>query len=196
MPANLPGDTMRQVWRTAMFVACLCLGGSIQAGEDGSSRAWFFSTATLEVSTTPETWCSFVTEASAEEAANGERFAPWESGLMRYRANAIDSIMIMSQSQDSYVEDTYTFARDLTVAQVVRKGHYVEDPFATATFRPDSRGRLRMTGESRRALRSWQHTTYFFEWPLYATFSEIPFAGLIGLEPGISVSEACQEIRR
>ena len=187
---------MRLASRAATFAVCVCLFHPGQAAPNDPSQAWFYSTASLEVSAAPETWCSFVTEASAKAAENSERFEPWESGWLRYRGNAIDSIMIMSQSQDSYVEDTYAFASDLTVAQVVRKGHYVDDPFATATFRPDSHGRLRMTDESRSALRSWRHTTYFFDWPLYATFAEIPFAGLIGMERGISVSETCQEISR
>ena len=118
-----------------------------------------------------------------------------ESGWLRYRGNAIESLMIMSQSEDAYVEDTYTFGPDLAVKEVVRRGHYVADPFATATFRPDDSGHLEMAAESRRALDSWEHTTYFLEWPLYATFSEIPFAGLIDMKPVISVSEACQESR-
>lgn len=137
-------------------------------------------------------WCSFVTEASAKDAANSERFESVESGWLRYRGNAIESLMIMSQSEDAYVDDTYTFGPDMFVKEVVRRGHYVTDPFATATFKPDDSGRLSMTAESRRALQSWEHTTYFLEWPLYATFSEIPFASLIDMKPGITVSEACQ----
>ncbi len=179
-----------------MLTACLCVNGSGHAESDGPSQAWFYSTTTLRPSTTPEVWCSFVTEVSAEAAANSERFEPTESGWLRYRSNVIDSLMIMSQSEDAYVEDTYTFGHDLTVTQVDRKGHYVDDPFARATFKPDIRGRLTMTDESRRELRSWEHTTYFLEWPLYASFSEIPFAGLISMEPNISVSEACQETKR
>ena len=147
---------MHQIARLAMIGACLCLSGSCRAGpegpSDGPGQAWFYSNTTLEVSTAPETWCSFVTDASAKAAANSERFDPWESGWLRYHGRVIDSIMIMSQSEDSYVEDTYTFARDLSVAQVARKGHYLDDPFANATFRPDSHGRLRMTEESRDAL--------------------------------------------
>jgi hypothetical protein len=101
--------------------------------------------------------------------------------------------MVMSQSEDAYVEDSYTFGPDRAVKKVVRRGHYVDDPFVTATFGPDRRGHLQMTQESRRALKSWQHTTYFLEWPLYETFSEIPFSALINMKPSISVSEACQQ---
>jgi hypothetical protein len=178
-----------------MLTACLCLSGSCRAEPDGTSQAWFYSTVSLRPSTNPELWCSFVTEASAEAAANSDRFEPTESGWLRYRGDVIESLMVMSQSEDAYVEDTYTFGQDLTVTQVDRKGHYVDDPFARATFKPDSDGRLAMTDESRSALRSWQHTTYFLDWPLYATFSEIPFAELIAMEPDISVSEACHQTK-
>lgn len=134
-----------------------------------------------------------MTDASAHAAANSERFEPGESGWLRYRGNAIDSLMIISQSEDAYLEDTYTFGPDLVVTEVVRRGHYVTDPFATARFGPDDKGHLNMAAESRRALKSWKHTTYFFEWPLYSKFSDMPFAGLISIKPDIAVSETCKE---
>jgi hypothetical protein len=126
---------------------------------------------------------------------NSDRYEPTESGWLRYRGTAIQSLMVMSQSEDAYVEDSYTFGRDLAVKEVVRRGHYVEDPFVRVTFKPDSKGHLRMTAQSRRALKAWQHTTYFLDWPLYPTFAEIPFAGLIHTKPSISVSKACQKTK-
>jgi hypothetical protein len=136
-----------------------------------------------------------VTEAGAEAAVESGRFQAVESGWLRYRGNTIDNLVIISQSEDSYLEDTYTFGPDLAVKEVVRRGHYLVDPFVTATFRPDHSGQLRMTAESRQVIRSWEHETYFFEWPLYTAFSEIPFAGLIGRSPSVTVSEACHETR-
>lgn len=187
---------MRFVLALVPTLLCACVA-ELASAASGPRQAWFYSTTTLRASiTTPVVWCSFVTEESAKAAENSERFEPVESGWLRYRGNAIESLIVMSQSEDAYVEDAYTFGPDLAVKEVIRRGHYVNDPFATATFRPDDGGRLHMTPESRRALESWEHTTYFLGWPLYATFSEIPFAGLIDIKPGISVSEACQEIRR
>jgi len=174
---------------------CASIPAQSASAASGTREAWFYSTTSLRTSAAPVLWCSFVTDASAKAAENSDRFEPVESGWMRYRGDAIESLTVMSQSEDAYVEDSYTFGPDLAVKQVVRQGHYVSDPFATATFRPDARGRLHMTAQSRRALQSWKHTTYFLEWPLYATFSEIPFAGLIKTKPVISVSEACREVR-
>jgi hypothetical protein len=142
-------------------------------------------------------WCSFVTDASAEAAAQSDRFWYVESGWLRYRGNTIEILMVIANSEDSHVEDSYTFGPDLAVNEIVRKGHSGSDPFVTATFRPDDSGRLNMTAESTRALQSWrqEHATFFLDWPRYATFSEIPFAGLIHMKSGISVSEACQETK-
>jgi len=187
---------MRLTTRTFVLAACLCLASSCQANSGRLSEAWFVSTTSLGATpSVPVTWCSFVTQVDAEGAVDSGRFGPVESGWLRYRDNAIDSLVIFSQSEDAYLEDTYTFGPDLAVEEVVRKGHYFDDPFVTATFRPDDSGHLSMTAASRQALRSWEHTTYFFEWQLYAAFSEIPFAGLIGRTPSITVSEACLETR-
>jgi hypothetical protein len=186
-------DVMRLRTLFAVLL-CACIAAQFASAAPGSRQAWFYSTTDLRSSTAPVTWCSFVTKASAEAAANGDRFTPVESGSLRYRGNAIESLTIMSQSEDAFVEDRYTFGPDFAVKQVARRGHYVSDPFATATFRPDGRGRLRMTADSRRRLRSWKHTTYFLEWPLYETFAQIPFAGLIRIKPSIAVSEACRQV--
>ena len=188
-------DVMRFAFAIVCTLLCASLPAGIASATVESRQAWFYSTTTLQPTTNPVTWCSFVTEASAKAAENSERFEPVESGWLRYRGNAIESFMIFSQSEDSYVEDSYTFGPDLAVKEVVRRGHYVSDPFATATFRPDKNGHLTMTAESSGALKSWAHTTYFFGWPLYTTFSEIPFAGLINMKSGITVSEACQETK-
>lgn len=138
-----------------------------------------------------------MTEASAKAAANSDRFWHVESGWVRYRGDAVESLMVISQSEDSHVEDSYTFGPDLAVKEVVRQVRYIGDPFVTATFRPDESGHLNMTAESRRALQSWEreHATYFLGWPLYATFSEIPFAGLIDMKSDITVTEACRETK-
>lgn len=189
-------DVMRFPLAIVPLLLCACIPTEVASAPPGPRQAWFYSTTPLQASNNaPVVWCSFVTEPSAKAAANSERFESVESGWLRYRGNAIVSLVVMSQSEDAYVEDTYTFGRDLAVKEVVRRGHYVTDPFVTATFKPDDNGHLRMTAESRRALGSWKYTTYFLEWPLYATFTEIPFTGLIHTKPAFSVSEACQESR-
>jgi hypothetical protein len=184
---------MRFVLTLVPTLVWACVPAEVPSAPSAPRQAWFYSTTTLRASTAPVLWCSFVTEANAKAAENSERFEPVESGWLRYRGNTIEILKVMSQSEDAYVEDTYTLGPHLAVRKVVRRGHYVSDPFVTATFRPDGSGHLQMTAESRHALESWKHTSYFLEWPLYATFSEIPFAGLIDVKPSISVSEACLE---
>lgn len=125
-----------------------------------------------------------------------QRFTSVESAWLQLRGDTITKLVVFSQSEDAYVEDTYTFGANLTVKEVVRRGHYYSDPFVSARFRPDAKGTLEMTPESQRALRSWKHTTYFFEWPLFTKFSQLPFAGLVKLKPRITVTNGCQTIRR
>jgi len=191
--------TQSAVMRFVPTLFLTLVGACVQADAASASsvrrQAWFYSTTPLRASSAPVLWCAFVTEGSAKAAANSDRFEPTESGWIRYRGGAIESLMVMSQSEDAYVEDSYTFGPDLGLKKVVRTGHYVGDPFVTATFRPDGRGHLQLTEDSRRALKSWQHATYFLEWPLYETFSKIPFSALIVTKPSIRVSEACRQTK-
>jgi len=191
-------DKMRFALALVSTLLCACIPAGVASAASKSRQAWFYSNTTLQASTTPLLWCSFVTEASAEAAVKDDRFWYVESGWMRYRANVIESLTVITNSEDSHVEDSYTFGPDLAVTKIVRRGHSTSDPYVTATFRPNGSGHLDMTVESARALRTWrrEHSTFFLDWPRYATFSEIPFAGLIHMKPGISVAEACQETKR
>jgi hypothetical protein len=183
----------------ALVSTLLCAGAPAEAASaaSGSKEAWFFSNTTLRVSTNPLLWCAFVTDASATAATKDDRFWYVESGWLRYRGKAIESFMVITNSEDSHVEDSYTFGPDLAVTKIVRTGHSSGDPYVTATFRPDAGGHLNMTVESRRSLEAWrkEHATFFLDWPRYATFAEIPFAGLIHMKSGITVSEDCQETK-
>ena len=157
---------MRFVLTLVLTLVWSCIPAETASASSAPRQAWFYSTTTLRASAAPVIWCSFVTARSAKAAVNSDRFEPTEAGWLRYRDRGIESLMVMSQSEDAYVEDSYTFGRDLAVKEVVRRGHYVEDPFVRVTFKPDSKGHLRMTAQSRRALKAWQHTTYFLDWPL------------------------------
>jgi hypothetical protein len=172
--------------RALFFAACLCVAISCHARLDSSGQAWFYSDVTSK------RWCSVVKDTSAEAFANSGRFDGGESGWLRYRGGVINSIVIMLQSEDAYVEDTYTFGPDLTIKKVVRRGHYVGDPFISAVFKPDGRMQLKMIPRSQKAVQSWGQTQeiYFFDWPIYSTFSQIPFAGLISTKP-VSVFKTC-----
>jgi hypothetical protein len=136
-------------------------------------------------------WCAFTNRASAKTAAGGERFDPEESAWLEYGGDAPVTLVVTLQSDDAYVEDSYSFAPDWSVTKVVRKGHYIDDPTFTATFLPDAAGRLRMTDRSAEAGRNWDHETYFLEWDMHGSFAELPFARLIDTTQGISVSANC-----
>ena len=177
---------MRLGSRTLFFAAYLSMAASSHARLDSSGQAWFYSEAASK------RWCSFVKGTSAEAAANSGRLDSAESGWLRYRGGVVESIVITLQSEDAYVEDTYTFGPNLIVKEVVRRGHYVRDPFISTVFKPDARMQLKMIPRSQKAVHSWGQTqeTYFFDWPIYSAFSQIPFAGLISTRP-VSVSEIC-----
>jgi hypothetical protein len=155
------------------------------AEADGKRQAWF-----LQDNETGQ-WCAFTAEASARAAEDGERFDFRESGWLEFGGDAPLAVKVTSQSEDAYVEDTYSFAPDMRVSQVVRKGHYWDDPFFTATYRLDDAGNLRRTAESVEAGKTWQHTTYFLDWSMYRSFAELPFAALIETQPRVSVSANC-----
>lgn len=183
--------------RTAALLACFMVGTSCHAQTAPHRQVWFYSDLSVDAEGgAPETWCAFQTADDAKAAAKSDRFTSDESGWLQYRGDTITKLVVFTQSEDSYVEDTYTFGPSFTIKDVVRRGHYYSDPFVSARFRPDAKGHLKMTQESRRALRSWKHTTYFFEWPLYETFSEFPFSGLIKLNPRIKVTNGCRTLRR
>jgi hypothetical protein len=188
---------MQRSTTIAIVATAFSMGSWCDAQTVPLRQVWFYSDRQLETgSATPETWCSFLTKQSADAAAKSDRFEAVESGWLQYRGDTITRLMITSQSEDAYVEDTYVLAPDFTVKEVVRRGHYYSDPFVTARFQPDAKGELKMTPASRRALKSWKHTTYFFEWSFYATVSEMPFASLIQLKPHISVLKGCRTITR
>lgn len=153
-----------------------------------SGQAWFYA------NTASHRWCSYVTNASAEAAAKGVEVDASRSGWLRYSGGRIVSIVVTSQSEDAYVEDTYIFNSDLTVKELVRRGHYVDDPFITAVFKPVGQGKLRMSPHSRKTIRRLgkRQATYFLDWPTFPNFSSLPFASLIRTRPVIRVLETCQ----
>jgi hypothetical protein len=178
--------------RSAALFLAINLALSSAAHASTERQAWFYSSGDLRRGI--DRWCSFVTKGSADAAAKSDEFDGYESAWMRYRGNRIVQLIVSSQSEDAYVEDTYTFGPDLSLKQLVRRGHYISDRFISAVFTPDDRMRLRMTPQSRRLVGRWgkRHATYFFDWPIYPSFSKLPFAGLIRTKPSISVSQSCQ----
>ena len=166
-------------------LAVLGLASACQAQPGEIGHAWFVRN--LET----KQWCAFVDEARAALAAEDERFDWSESSWLKYGEDRPLTLLVALQSEDAYVEDSYSFGPDLGVTEVVRKGHYIDDPFFTATYRRDGTGKLRLTPESIEAGRNWNHTTYFLEWPMYGSIADLPFAAQIETTPRVSVSANC-----
>lgn len=136
-------------------------------------------------------WCAFVDEASAAKAADDGRFDWSESARLTYGDGQPVTLLVALQSEDAYVEDSYSFAADLSVSQVMRRGHYIDDPFLAVTYRPDEVGNLQITADAAEAVRAWEHETYFLEWPVHRSFAELPFASLVETQPQVTVSANC-----
>ena len=114
---------MRLAAAALAFGASVCVSNADPASANPPKQAWFYRDSASQH------WCSVVTDADAKAASSNERFDWHETDWLRYHGSTIDSVMIMLQSEDAYEEDTYTFAPDLRVKQVVRRGHYIDDPF-------------------------------------------------------------------
>jgi len=179
------GPTTRRVTATLAFFASVCVSGISPALANAPKQAWFYHDSKSK------RWCSVVTDADAKAASNNERFDGGETEWLRYHGSTVDSVTVMNQSEDAYEEDTYTFSPDLRVKQVVRKGHYLDDPFLTVTFKANAHGRLVMTDQSKRTAKTWPHMHYFETWPLYASLNSMPLSHLIRIKPIIGVKNSC-----
>ena len=170
----------------ALGVAAILGQASASCATTGGSRdAWFVRNAETGQ------WCAFVDEASAAAVADDGRFDWREAVWLKYGTGRPVTLLVTLQSEDAYVEDTYSFARDLSLTGLVRKGRYVEEPFFTATFRPDEAGDLQLTAQSAEAREKWAHLTYFVDWPVYRSFAGLPFAAQVETAPRLSVSASC-----
>jgi hypothetical protein len=150
--------------------------------------AWFMLTAN------GKQWCAFTNEARAKKAGSGDRFDGSETAWVEYDEHEFVLFVDATQSDDSYTEDSYSFDATGRVKQVVRKGHYSENPFFSVTYVPGADGKLTLTAPSRATERQQlkaQHETYFLEWPLYPSLTKTPFSKLIQTKPVISVTERC-----
>jgi hypothetical protein len=176
---------MRAVLFALGVAAGIGIASAAYAEIEEPRQAWFVSNYETKQ------WCAFVDEASASTAADDDRLDWSVSARLTYGVDQPVTLLVALQSEDAYVEDSYSFAPDLSLIQVVRMGHYVSDPFFTATYRPDDAGELHLTAESVEAVGNWDYTTYFLDWPIYRSFGELPFAALIETTPQVSVWGNC-----
>ncbi len=114
--------------------------------------------------------------------------------MLRYHAAILDDVMVMTESEDAYVEDSYNFDRKLRVISVVRRGHYLNSPFFNVTFARDRAGKLSVTPASVQIVARQEtslHETYFVDWPLYRNFAQFPFKGLVSFGKHVAVTHQC-----
>lgn len=160
---------------------------SLAAGSVSKS-AWFY----LMVDTLH--WCAVTTETEARAAARNEAFASGQSAWLRFRDNTVDSVLLTTESEDAYAEDTYRFGPGLRLISVERRGHYGDSPVFSVTFVPDRFGKLQLTPEAKIAKNREErtgHETYFVDWPLYRRFADFPFSHLVMMKPAITISRPC-----
>lgn len=154
----------------------------------GTRTIWFYSAADNF------RWCGVDNEKAAKAAASSARFASGSSAMVRPRANEIYSATVMTQSEDAYVEDSYTFDRNWKVSTLVRRGHYDANPYFSVTYSRDAAGRLVLTAPSvQQKLQQEKagHETYFVDWPRFRTFAQLPFATIVNTRSPAAVTRRC-----
>lgn len=147
----------------------------------------------------PQRWCAYRTSAQMQKAARtGETAVEWAE--MQWQGGAVTRLLLGTESEDSYVEDTYGLDAAGRVVSLARHGHYINDPFWTATYRPNAKGKLVLTPQSAAELKkraAAKREDYFLEWSKYSSLSVIPFAGLIARQNGaIVVRYGCMKAGR
>lgn len=86
----------------------------------------------------PQRWCAYRTSAQMQKAARtGETAGEWAE--MQWQGGAVTRLLLGTESEDSYVEDTYGLDAAGRVVSLARHGHYINDPFWTATYRPNAK---------------------------------------------------------
>lgn len=166
--------------------------GLTTPGFEGAAQArqiiWFYATAEHQQ------WCAVTKEGTAKVAAASQQFASGLFALLRYHNNTLDNATITTESEDAYVEDTYTFGPSMQVTAVVRHGHYINDPYFSVAFVPNKSGTLVLNAASilrRKRQENGGHETYFVDWPIYRSFREFPFARLVAMGARITAVHHC-----
>ena len=109
-----------------------------------------------------------------------------EFGWARYDAHGLVSVTDANESEDAYAEDRYLVDPAGAVIKMVRTGHYINDPWASVTFEPDAKGRLRLTPSSSRIVRMMKAAGYdpYFatDWGHVSRLTQLPYAKLLDLK--------------
>jgi hypothetical protein len=139
-------------------------------------------------------WCAVTEEAKAKAIAVSDRFASGSSAMLHSRGGKLGTLIVMTESEDAYVEDRYTFDAGLSVAKLDRRGHYINDPYISVTFLRIGNGPLALSPTSKQLVQSETkagHETYFVDWPHYRSFAEFPFASVVRFRRSLTVTHHC-----
>jgi hypothetical protein len=172
----------------AILMLCAAASSNAHATDTNVQHIWFYQTADHP------SWCAVTDEVKARAIAASERFASGSSAILVSRAGHIVSLTLTTDSEDASVDDTYTFGKDLKVTELVRRGHYINDPYFSVTFVLNASGSLELTAPSKQRVRQQEgagHETYWVDWPRYHSVQELPFANTVRLGPSILVLRRC-----
>ena len=153
--------------------------------------AWFLKSAD------GRQWCAFTDLALARQAGSSDRFDGSETAWITIGANGIRSLVHATASQDSYVEDSYSFDGSLRVTRMIRHGHHVDDPFLDASYAPGKDGHLALTPASavvRKRQDRAKRETDFLDWPTFARFADMPYHDLVATGAKVPVTQRCIRI--
>jgi hypothetical protein len=172
-----------------MIAAAIAGLASLQsnAARPTSQNVWFYLTSDKRH------WCATTSDIKARAAAANPAFASGMSAWLQLHGRTVESVQVSTESEDAYVEDTYTFNPNLRIVSVRRRGHYNLEPFFEVTFAPDKSGSLRLTRFSKMKVSklATSQEVYFVDWPVYRRYADFPFVPLITAASPIAASQAC-----
>ena len=171
----------------------------VEREPDATAQAWFIEDQGRGV------WCAFTNRAALERYAktiDANAGAPEHSngyGWIRLKADALETITVVMESEDAIAEDRYRFDGQRKVINLKRTGHYINAPWATFTYLPNRTGRLMLDAVSKRIvsrLAADRQETYVTDWPTIRRIQDLPFHRLITFSGSrVSVKAGCAPIR-
>ncbi|ODU84404.1 MAG: hypothetical protein ABT10_03245 [Novosphingobium sp. SCN 63-17] len=152
-----------------------------------AALAFFLAFGDLEEG--PQRWCAYRTSAEMKKAVgSGETSGQWAE--MRWQGGAVTRLFYATEREDYYVEDTYSLDTTGRTVALARHGHYINDPFWTAVYRSDAKGKLMLTQPSaaeKKKRETAGREDSFLDWPKYVNLSSMPFEGLVARRNGAVV---------
>lgn len=170
-----------------LAVAAVTLAAAMPAGAASPTRIW------LLAEPVSGHWCA-TTDIAPKSVQHPGRFAGGRSAMIEHAGKSGMIVHIFTESEDAYVEDSYTLDRRGAVTAVSRRGHYLNDPYISVAYVPIGRTRFALTSQSRRLRRRSDlanRETYFLDWPVYRRFAQMPFADVATISERVFIKRRC-----